>query len=162
MFIVECYADELLITMLGVAKKDLRHEANKSEVLKALTNKKEQILNRMKSKQKKGYNRFVGIIDEDPETNQPNILKSFKEKESFGSIKVLENSSGEKVIIISPRLEDWLISRAEFNKLNLNKHKIPKTGKELHKTDSLKKIGILIDLLNNDKELIYLKRMIIK
>jgi len=45
---------------------------------------------------------------------------------------VRQGSSGQKLIVIRPRLEDWLIQRARICAVDLGQYQLPASARELH------------------------------
>ena len=77
----------------------------------------------------------IGIIDEDPDSGQPSDLKKYIEKDSRHAIKLLvwKDDDSKRLIQISPRLEDWLYSRALQNQIAPMSFDLPKYPEDLHK-----------------------------
>lgn len=120
MIVVECNADEKLVRSLSVRGK-VRHERGKGEVLKHL----------------KRIGAGIGVIDEDPESHQPRELQYYALRESGDELAGLRRLSHQKeptkkVIVIRPRLEDWLYRRAYESNLNPQKYGLPADAAALH------------------------------
>ena len=107
MILMECSLDEFLVKTLGYQRKQIKHEGGKGKVLGIL--------------RKKDW--AIGIIDEDPDTNQPSEINNYVDKDIKGRVKLMENNKNnrKKIIQISPYLEDWLIFRAKQNQISLKK-----------------------------------------
>lgn len=91
---VECNPDEILAVSLGVRKKILTHSNDKGRVCNSLEKKVDS----------------VGMIDEDPESSQPTYISKLKFVEEHFKVKVLyDKKSNNKLIIIRPRLEEWIL-----------------------------------------------------
>ncbi|OQP49337.1 hypothetical protein A4H97_28780 [Niastella yeongjuensis] len=116
--IVECNPDEILMQVLGLSKKEIVHQDNKGEVCKYLEK----------------FDTKVAIIDEDPGSAQPNHLKKFKlVEEKFETIKLIQANTSKVILIIKPRLEEWVIYQCKRSGINPNKFHLPDTAKELKK-----------------------------
>jgi len=115
---VECYPDEVVLCALGVPRKQLLHEARKGEVFNWL-------------KKTPGG---VGMVDEDPDSAQPRDLGNYQQKEASEGLRLLarRGNSGQKLIMVCPRLEEWLIQRAVICGINPRGYYLPRTAKELH------------------------------
>ncbi len=115
---VECYPDEAVLRALGVPKRELLHEARKGEVLNWL-------------KKNAGG---VGMVDEDPDSPPPHDLGNYQEAEAAEGLRlyIRRGSSGQRLIVICPRLEDWSIQRAKTSNVDLKRSHLPGTAKELH------------------------------
>jgi len=140
-YIVECKPDRCLIeTLLKVPKKHIDHRGNKPEAIKKLLKTEDAI----------------GIIDEDPGSPQPSDLKKFKLKEDcsqWGLLYCIEQSSKKKLIIIRPRLEEWLLKAGKESGISFKKYNLPETGDKLHKliNANLNKLELIIkELLEAD------------
>jgi hypothetical protein len=115
---VECYPDEAVLRALGVPKKQLLHEARKGEVFNWL-------------KKNAGA---VGMVDEDPTSAQPRDLSNYQESSSAEGLRLFfrRGSSGQRLIVVCPRLEEWLIQRAKVCDVDPKRFHLPGTAKELH------------------------------
>jgi hypothetical protein len=115
---VECYPDEVLLRVLGVPKRQLLHEARKGEVLNWL-------------KKTPGG---IGMVDEDPDSAQPRDLSNYQEAEVAEGLRLLirRGGSGQRLIVICPRLEDWLIQRAAICGVDPKRYHLPSHPSELH------------------------------
>ncbi|HTV40913.1 MAG TPA: hypothetical protein VMF08_10075 [Candidatus Sulfotelmatobacter sp.] len=91
---VECKADEALAFALGVARRDVEHALGRGRVCTQVS----QRIN------------VLGMIDEDPGAAQPPYLKTLKEQSREHGIPVLiDEGRKNSIIVLSPRLEDWLV-----------------------------------------------------
>ncbi|MBM4025706.1 MAG: hypothetical protein FJ280_09900 [Planctomycetes bacterium] len=115
---VECYPDEAVLRALGIPRKQLLHEARKGEVFNWL-------------KKNAGG---VGIVDEDPDSAQPRDLISYQQVHAAEGLLLLvrQGGSGQRLIVVRPRLEDWLIHRACICGVDLRRYQLPDSSKELH------------------------------
>ena len=115
---VECYPDEAVLRALGVPKKQLLHEARKGEVFNWL-------------KKNAGA---LGMVDEDPTSAQPRDFSNYQESGSAEGLRlfVRRGSSGQRLIVVCPRLEEWLIQRARVCSVDPKQYHLPGTAKELH------------------------------
>jgi hypothetical protein len=63
----------------------------------------------------------------------------------------VESSSGRKLIVIKPRLEEWLIKAGRECNISFGKYNLPEKGKKLHDVINLniKRLeGVLKEMLN--------------
>jgi hypothetical protein len=96
--LVECYPDAVLLRALGVSKKQLRHERCKGEVVKRVLK----------------FDCATGLIDEDPTSAQPRELNNCNQVQISEGLCLFarRDDKNKRLIIVCPRLEDWLINRA--------------------------------------------------
>lgn len=127
MYLVECKPDEVLVKVLtGTSRKNITHAGNKSELLKKLA---ERFLN------------SKGIVDEDPLSHQPPHLKKFEEKPNLAvyDIKLFHQKSGNNVLImLCPRLEDWILKAAHEANVNPEGYGLPDDPEKLHEQINIK------------------------
>ena len=119
MIVVEGYADKALVADMGFPGKQIKIGSCKGKVLEIV--KKNQAT--------------IGIIDEDPDSGQPLDLRNYIEKYGRHTIKLLtrKDDGSKRLIQISPRLEDWLYSRAIKNQISPENFGLPKYPEDLHK-----------------------------
>jgi len=135
MICVECKADRLLVEKIArVGKKDIIHEGGKSRVLRLL--------------QRQGN--LIGLVDEDPGATQPRVLKQYTlaNRLSSSGIKVLKRGEST-LIVLCPRLEEWIIEAARECGLNMADFRLPDDGNKLHReiNSSLERLASLLDNL---------------
>jgi len=141
-YIVECKPDKLLVKFLiNVPKKSIIHAANKTEVIKTLLKMSDDA---------------IGIIDEDPWSSQPSHLKKFELKENFSNydLSILQdNQTKKKIVVVRPRLEDWLLRAGKESEISFKRYKLPETGKDLHKAinTNLEKLQTILNELLKSK-----------
>jgi hypothetical protein len=116
--LVECYPDAALLSALGVPKKQLRHERCKGEVVKRV----------------RKFDLATGIIDEDPVSAQPRELDNYNQVRAAEGLRLLtrRDDKNKRLIIICPRLEDWLIQRAESSGIRPEDYGLPSDPNKLH------------------------------
>lgn len=147
--IVECNPDEILVQVLGLNKKEIVHQDNKGEVCNYLEK----------------YDVRVAIIDEDPGSAQPNHLKKLKlVEEKFEIRKLIQANSSKVILIIKPRLEEWIIYQCKKSGINPKEFLLPNNAKELKKVINLRLEyfrNLLKELFKKENEgLKYLKKEI--
>lgn len=103
---------------MGVSKKQLRHERCKGEVVKRV-NKLEKA---------------VGLIDEDPDSTQPRDLSNYREIQNVQGLRLLirRDDNNKRLIVICPRLEDWLLQRAKLLGIKPEDFGLPSQADRLH------------------------------
>lgn len=148
--VLECNPDETLIKSLGYNRKEITHQPGKSGVIIYLENNPNAI----------------GVVDEDPGTANPSYFQKFQiqGKEAFGIDYFLIPRKGTRLLIIKPRLEDWILKHAVEVNLNPEKFSLPNNGHALHKiiNDHLPKFQELLDemLRKKSKGLQHLRSLI--
>ena len=147
MIYVECKADKTLIETLGVKKKEIWHCGDKGRVINKITKEKNA----------------CGLVDADPSSPQPRKLKEFEKiKEEYG-IELLVDKKGNTLVILSPRLEEWILKVAERNKINVEDYSLPREGNKFHNivNANIEKFSKLLKKLNTTKEFEVLRGAII-
>ena len=117
--LVECYPDEALMRALGVPRKRLRHEHCKGDVV-----------NRLRK-----LPLAIGMVDEDPGSAQPrDLTDSYRQSQAAEGLRLLtrQGSDAQKLIVVCPRLEDWLIHRADASGIKPEDYGLPGDPRRLH------------------------------
>jgi hypothetical protein len=120
MIYTECKPDSVLAKTLGIQKKDIIHLGGKPEVCKQLEKREN----------------WKGLIDEDPFSIQPPYLKKLEVKENLSDyeLKVLnDNSNNNDLIVLCPRLEEWMLKATKEAEIDIKKYNLPDDGERLHK-----------------------------
>jgi hypothetical protein len=118
MIYLECNADEALIQACGVPKKKIKHVFSKGNVCRHLQKNKNAI----------------GIVDEDPESAQPGYLEKLRLQSHEHNIKLFyEKKSGNVLIVLCPRLEEWILKAAKEAKIQAKDFGLPDHANGLHK-----------------------------
>lgn len=131
---VECFPDEVLVKKLGIARKQITHHSGKSRVFAKLKTSKLQI----------------ALVDEDPGSAKCGYENSliFVSKE-FG-ISEWKDKSGNKVLVLKGKLEDWIITTCKAAKIDIQKDfGLPTKPNVLHEVinDRIGNFEKLIDYL---------------
>jgi len=142
---VECKPDELLVSKLGFQKKLVTHHQGKSRVFHTLSKNKNQL----------------AMVDEDPGSAKTSYEKALIFKEESEGIKYFEDISGNKVLVLRGKLEDWMIGVCKRYHIKISAYGLPNNPDDLHDVinQKLPKFGELIDELiqNNNLALAKLK-----
>ncbi|HYR58822.1 MAG TPA: hypothetical protein VEO95_09345 [Chthoniobacteraceae bacterium] len=116
--LLECKPDETLARELGHVRRDCEH-----------LNDKGRVCNRLKRS-----NGLVAMIDDDPDAAQPPYLQELKKDSDEHGIRILvDPARGHRVIILQPRLEEWIIDTATAAKVGLEDFGLSNKGNELHR-----------------------------
>ena len=149
--LAECYPDEALLRALGVPRKQLRHERCKGEVVKKVAKRDDT----------------VGVVDEDPASAQPRDLGNYEviSEEEGLRLLVRRGNKAQRIIVICPRLEDWLIQRAKAAGVRLQDYALPDDPNRLHALGRYdQKNGfpsLLAELINRDEAMRLLRQWVL-
>ncbi|MDX2245892.1 MAG: hypothetical protein SF052_03890 [Bacteroidia bacterium] len=114
---LECLPDEMVVKTLGIQKRFITHHQGKSRVFHKLKTENDQL----------------ALVDEDPGTIPTNYEKSLIFIEEKFGIKRYRDQSGNKVLILKVKLEDWIIALCKEAKVDLKKFNLPDKPDDLHK-----------------------------
>ncbi len=125
---VECKPDHTLARKLLHKDADIVHSGNKPGVIRALL------------KERQGcHKEVVGMIDDDPDSPQPALLKSsFMDDQRFESlqhlyVKTLKGCGKEiRLIVIKENLEDWILKASGECRVDVEKFGLSKSVNWLH------------------------------
>ena len=134
MLLLECKPDEELARQLGRARRDCRHLNDKGRVC--------NWLKRMEG--------LVAMIDEDPGAAQPPYLSQLQLVSQEHGIRVLRDPTrNHLVIILQPRLEEWVIAGAKTARVKMEDFGLSERGNDLHReiNSRLPAFSRLIDAL---------------
>lgn len=132
----ECYADTLLVEILGFKRPD--HQLGIGKVIGMFD---KNLKNRA----------AVGIIDDDK--IKPKELDHFEDSESAFKIKRLTNDK-HSILVICPAFEDWIFENAKAVNIDPSQYgfRSKKFFKEACKTQSANENQHLIQFLNTLKQ----------
>ncbi len=118
--VLECMPDETLIRTLGYKRKSVTHQPCRGEVINYI---------------KKNPRNIIGIVDEDPGSPKPTYFNAFRREttEKHGLESYIIKNAQIRLIVIKPRLEEWILKQAASTGINPSDHSFPENGKELHK-----------------------------
>ena len=126
----------LALRITGFPRSEIRYERNKQEVLKTLS--------RQSSCQ--------AMVDEDPGEIQPFQLRQMRlvdEHDDTGLRVYRDRQLGNQVVVICPRLEEWLTDSAKEVNIDLanRRYNLPRNPVSLHRVINrdLRKLNRLID-----------------
>ena len=117
MIYLECNTDEILARSLSLPRKEIRHLRNKGEVCKRL---------------QRSAN-CKGLVDEDPGSPQPRYIGGLRAvSEKYGVKHLYDEKANNSLIVLCPRLEEWILKAAEDAKADLAKYGLPEQAAALH------------------------------
>jgi len=117
--LIECNADYIVLRNIGVQKKQLFHFGGKDKLINRLRN----------------LPGAFGVVDEDPASIQhPDLKASYRQTDSAEGLHLLarQGSGGQRLVMICPKLEDWLIQRAKSSGIRPNDYGLPSDPDKLH------------------------------
>ena len=95
---LECKPDETLAVALGVPQRSVIHSHGKGKVSKSL----------------KKNSGVTGMVDEDFGSAEPATLRKFVEVSASHDVTLkVEETQNNRLVVICPRLEPWLIKTAK-------------------------------------------------
>ncbi|MFZ6010524.1 MAG: hypothetical protein ACOYXT_09265 [Bacteroidota bacterium] len=119
MIILECYADEHLVRALGATSKGIKHAFSKGEVCNLLRKSVDT----------------VGIIDEDPGAGKPEYERRLLNNRILENDKIIvceDRKLRNRLILIRPKLENFVIKLAEENKIEVSDFNLSPDPGKLH------------------------------
>lgn len=151
MIYTECKPDSTLVKILGIAKKEIVHLGGKPEVCKQLKKRKD----------------CKGLVDEDPFSIQPPYLKKLETKKNLSDygLKLLkDNSNNNDLIILCPRLEEWVLKASKEANIDIRRYNLPDDATALHEliNTNLDKFEILLEDMKDCNRLKNLKKLLLK
>lgn len=87
------------------------------------------------------YENAVGMIDEDPRSIQLNDIQRFTEINHLerDQIRIRQhNQRNNRLIVLCPRLEEWIIEASREASLDLNSYNLPTNPNQLHEIINLR------------------------
>lgn len=115
---VECKPDFLLVKTLGIPEDQIIHGASKSGVF---------------SKLRKKATNSIGLVDEDPESGRPRFFDKLQVIAEIHDIVMLyDRERSNYLIILKPRLEDWIIKTVSESDLELKSFGLSSEARKLH------------------------------
>ena len=152
MIYVECKPDSTLIRHItGLGRRAVSEAKGKGEVCRKLATGRND----------------VGVVDEDPTSRQPNYIARLTPRThnaALGLRTYRDTARNNLLIVICPRLEDWLLRAVRDAGLRMADYGLPDRSDRLHKVineDERKIIRLLTDLTEaNSPRLAELRRLL--
>ena len=121
--LVECYHDVALVRSLGVPIRRVGHELSKGNVLRTLA---------------RSSGRAIGIVDADPGKphSNPSEMAKYQEDVDERGLRLMKHRDDphKSLVIIHPRLEEWLLARAEACGIQPAEYGLPPTARDMHRS----------------------------
>jgi len=146
---LECDADERLARLMGFTRRDIEHAGGKGAVCNGLLR-----------------NRGVlGMVDEDPNKSQPAYLSTCRLIGEQHRIRLLaDEERGNRVVMLCPDLEGWLVEALKKQKIPHSKFGLPDNPEHVHGVINtrLKAVEDIVRALNEagSKPLEYLQSLL--
>ncbi|MFH1716205.1 MAG: hypothetical protein ABIF19_02545 [Planctomycetota bacterium] len=151
--LVECSADEVVLRSMGVPKKQLFHFGGKDKLITRL----------------RDMPGAVGMVDEDPASTQHRDLKaSYRKADSAEGLHLLtrQGSGGQRLVIVCPKLEDWLMERAKSSGIRPEDYGLPSDPDRLHSIPRYEQrqnfLHFLTELKDRDRGMHLLRQWILQ
>ena len=146
---LECEPDETLAIALGVPCRVIVHSHGKGGVSKGL----------------KKHSGVMALVDEDPGSAEPASFSKFVEISTSHDVRLrMDNDQNNRLIVICPRLEPWLIKTTKEAKLKMDRFNLSEKLQDLdadinHRLPNLERL--LAELLNlRSPRLLHLKSLL--
>jgi hypothetical protein len=96
--VVGCKADQALAQAVGIPRRAIEHSLGRGRVCKRLQHLKD----------------VTDMMDDDPGVTKPFYFKCLAvSTESHGVRLLIDKERGNRVVVLSPRLEEWLVQSAK-------------------------------------------------
>ena len=151
MIYVECYPDTILVrTLTGLPQREVIHE------LKGKSGVVGQVSKRRDSR---------GLVDEDPMATPPPYLvrmEILQDVPARGLRLLQDTARGNHIVVLRPRLEDWIARAARDAGIDLLDYNLPTDPRKLHQVinDYLPSYQRLVEDLKNSNRLEALHRLL--
>lgn len=115
MIFVECKPDETLVKAL-LPRRQVIHARSKARVVFQVSRSRN----------------CIGLIDADPGAVQPGYLETLTDTTDQYTFRVLEDTNkGNKIVVLRPRLEEWILRAAQMARVNVEDYGLPKDISQL-------------------------------
>jgi len=149
MFVVECTPEVTLVTTLtSVSRRRVDHVSGRSRVLRKLI---------------RNYENSIGMVDEDPNRASSRDMQRFREVEfsERDGIRIFHhNQRNNRLIVLCPRLEEWIIEASRQANIDLNRYNLPNDPIELHERINIRIEGfqqLIEELMQRSNRVIALR-----
>ncbi|KAA0231908.1 hypothetical protein EDS67_00500 [candidate division KSB1 bacterium] len=83
------------------------------------------------------------MVDEVPFSPQPGYIKTLQNQDFLHGVKLfVDQRRGNRLIMLCPRLEEWIILAAHEAEINLNDYDLLENAKQLHKAINLQQSSL--------------------
>lgn len=151
MILVECNPDEVLVRLL-IGSRNIEHCGSKSGICKRLSRK---------------YRDSIGLVDHDPGSAQPRYIRELlaqgKSKRIDDITIIYDPRRNNYIIMLYPRLEEWIIKVSKQSGIKLSKYNLPSDGNKLHREINARLYNFekfLEELIKKSRELNLLREIL--
>jgi hypothetical protein len=108
------------------------------------------------------------MVDEDPGKVQPKDMGNYRQTDSAEGLHLLirQGRGGQRLVVICPKLEDWLIARAKSSGIQLEDYGLPSDPDCLHSIPQYEQkpglLRFLTELKERDRGLHLLRQYILQ
>ena len=114
---LECKPDEVLARVAGVPPHAIVHSPGNGSVSKLLGK----------------HPGVTGMVDEDLGSAEPRALKQYLQVSDIHDLRLrIEKGSSNRLVVVCPKLEDWLIKTAKTASVKMTKFSLSENPCELH------------------------------
>ncbi|MBI2873062.1 MAG: hypothetical protein HYY00_07755 [Chloroflexi bacterium] len=153
MIFVECKPDAALVRrLIGLPRREVVHEIKgKPEVCKRLS----------------ASENCTALVDEDPRSVQPKYMQNIRSWQTPAGmgIRFHDSSQHNRLVLLCPKLEDWVLQAAGDVRLHLANYSLPRDAEALHSVinvDIEKFERLLEDLLEANCERLRLLERVLR
>jgi hypothetical protein len=114
---LECKPDQVLATVAGVPARVIVHSHGKGRVARYLSTK----------------SAVRALVDEDPGSAEPASFAWLAQVSAAHDIRLrVDKSKNNELVVLCPRLEDWVIKTAKASNVKLDQFNLSDTPRDLH------------------------------
>ncbi len=119
--LVECESDMILVQVAGVDRRYVEHARGKGNICRKAQR----------------FSGMIALMDEDPWSTQPkyieHLLSSQKVQKQHDILLLHDTQRDNRIILLSPRLEEWVIKSAHAVHVKLETYNLPSSANALHR-----------------------------
>jgi hypothetical protein len=144
----ECFLDQELLLLLGVTRKQINKATDIADVMKKFG---QEVYRDSKA---------VGFVDLNETNSQPSRLQKFQDVREQDDLIWKQGSESKHIlIVVRPRLEDWIYKAAHSVGINpaQSPYHLPKSAKDLHDNITAKR-----NVRDNERVMNFLKDVVEK
>jgi hypothetical protein len=114
---LECKPDEVLARVAGVSPRGIIHSPGKGNVARLLGR----------------HSGVTGMVDEDFGSAEPRTLSHYVQVSDSYDLRLrIEKGRNNRLVVVCPKLEDWIIKTAKTASLKMAKYSLSENPRDLH------------------------------